>query len=141
MASVACKLLKFDGVDDTVAFADDATYDVASALSVHMWYLRDYADSDTSVLLSAASRLIVAHEGNLLKVTVSGVTPVYFTKGFPRQVVHCVSIVIYEVGTDLVFELYSKGELYETKIVTTVTTSVASRVAHCGSRGACLSCL
>lgn len=130
MAQVSCGMMKFDGTDDTVAFADNAAYDVAEALSVHMWYLRDYADS-TSVLLSAASRLSIQHAAdNTLKVTVSGVTPVYFTRGFPKQCVHCVSVVIYESGTDLVFEMYYNGVLYEKTVVETAAMPAATNTGY-----------
>lgn len=129
MAEVACGFLEFDGTDDEIAVADNAAYDVTAAMSFHLWFRRDYADSVPTLVKRANTITIAINADDRLVVTVSGVTAVTSKLAVPKQVWHAVGIVVYESGTTLNFEFYYKGIPHEVQSVATAAMPAATNTA------------
>lgn len=117
MADVTGYWLGFDGTDDTVSFADDATYDVTSALSVFGWVIRDYEDASSTWISRASTFSLDFGAHDELIATVYGVTAVTSRVSFPRQEVMSIGVVMAENGTGLYVKFYKNGLLVDTQSV------------------------
>lgn len=103
---------KLDGTGDYISLADNAGFDVTSAVSIGAWVYRDYDDLDTVsyILARASSYELYINADNEPEFTISGATTLV-AHGYkiPAESPMFIVGVAYEDGTTLYMEIYLNG--------------------------------